>query len=57
MADKTLTGNGRPCPDCGGPCFDPRRIGPWAPHCQTCGDSGRVPIPPEEILAATLAQQ
>ena len=44
-----LHGNGTPCPDCG-----PSAIRPTDAICGTCGGLGVVPVPPEQIIAATL---
>lgn len=57
MADWMLTGNGTPCPDCGG---DGRRRPPERGFrgavCLGCAGLGRVPLEPSTIVAAMLEE-
>lgn len=63
MADPALHGNGRACEDCrgGGLMFWRSRatgLPTRVSHvpCPACNGTGRVPIPPAEIVAAQLAE-
>ena len=58
MPDLFLAGNGQPCPaGCSGGLVR-GQLGVFASAwpCPTCDGKGRVPIPPEEIIKAQIAE-